>query len=255
MGYTTYIYYRHTLYRQLWYILHIQAYILQVDMRYTAYTNIHLTGRYEIYCICIHHAGSYEINCIYRHTPYRQLWDILHIYWHTLYRQLWHKLHKQTYTLQAAMRYNAYTDIHLTGNYDIYYTYRHTLYRQLWDILHIFIHHTGSYEIYYIYRHTPYRQLWYILHIQTYTLQTAMRYTTYTSKHLAGSYEIYYIYRHTPYRQLWDCILMVSCQKGPTRHAYACQIGPFWQDTLDIQTHTLQAARNKLMIYTICLLL
>ena len=28
---------------------------------------------------------------------------------------------------------------------------------------------------------------------------------------------------------------MVSCQKGPTRHAYAWQIGPFWQDILDIQ--------------------
>ena len=27
---------------------------------------------------------------------------------------------------------------------------------------------------------------------------------------------------------------MVSCQKGPTRHAFAWQIGPFWQDTLDI---------------------
>ena len=27
---------------------------------------------------------------------------------------------------------------------------------------------------------------------------------------------------------------MVSCQKGPTRHAYAWQIGPFWQDTLDV---------------------
>ena len=27
---------------------------------------------------------------------------------------------------------------------------------------------------------------------------------------------------------------MVSCQKGPTRHAYAWQIGPFWQDTLEI---------------------
>ena len=27
---------------------------------------------------------------------------------------------------------------------------------------------------------------------------------------------------------------MVSCQKGPTRHAYARQIGPFWQDTLDV---------------------
>ena len=31
-----------------------------------------------------------------------------------------------------------------------------------------------------------------------------------------------------------DIILMVSCQKGPTRHAYAWQIGPFWQDTLDM---------------------
>ena len=29
---------------------------------------------------------------------------------------------------------------------------------------------------------------------------------------------------------------MLSCQKGPTRHAYAWQIGPFWQDTLDIHT-------------------
>ena len=26
----------------------------------------------------------------------------------------------------------------------------------------------------------------------------------------------------------------VSCQKGPTRHTDAWQIGPFWQDTLDI---------------------
>ena len=29
-------------------------------------------------------------------------------------------------------------------------------------------------------------------------------------------------------------IWMVSCQKGPTHHAYAWQIGPFWQDTLDL---------------------
>ena len=27
---------------------------------------------------------------------------------------------------------------------------------------------------------------------------------------------------------------MVSCQKGPTRHAYAWQIGPFRQDTLEL---------------------
>ena len=29
-------------------------------------------------------------------------------------------------------------------------------------------------------------------------------------------------------------ISRVSCQKGPTRHAYAWQIRPFWQDTLDM---------------------
>ena len=35
---------------------------------------------------------------------------------------------------------------------------------------------------------------------------------------------------------LFDFTFMsiVSCQKGPTRHAYAWQIGPFWQDTLDV---------------------
>ena len=29
-------------------------------------------------------------------------------------------------------------------------------------------------------------------------------------------------------------ISMVPCQKGPTRHAYAWQIGPFGQDTIDM---------------------
>ena len=28
----------------------------------------------------------------------------------------------------------------------------------------------------------------------------------------------------------------VSCQKGPTRHAYAWQIRPFWQDTIDVSS-------------------
>ena len=41
---------------------------------------------------------------------------------------------------------------------------------------------------------------------------------------------------------------MVSCQKGPTRHAYAWQIGPFWQDTIDIQeTNILKLAQHKLV--------
>ena len=30
---------------------------------------------------------------------------------------------------------------------------------------------------------------------------------------------------------------MVSCQKDPTRHAYAWRIGPFWQDTPDIRKY------------------
>ena len=32
---------------------------------------------------------------------------------------------------------------------------------------------------------------------------------------------------------------MVSCQKSPTRHAYAWQIGPFWQDTLEVSCSEL----------------
>ena len=30
-------------------------------------------------------------------------------------------------------------------------------------------------------------------------------------------------------------ISRVSCQKGLTRYDYAWQIGPFWQDTLDLR--------------------
>ena len=45
---------------------------------------------------------------------------------------------------------------------------------------------------------------------------------------------------------------MVSCQKGPTRHAYAWQIGPFWQDTLEIRnwTHNKHlTARSPWVVY------
>ena len=37
---------------------------------------------------------------------------------------------------------------------------------------------------------------------------------------------------------------MASCQKGPTRHAYAWQIGPFRQDTLDIPGTVMDAAQE-----------
>ena len=40
---------------------------------------------------------------------------------------------------------------------------------------------------------------------------------------------------------------MVSCQKGPTRHAYAWQIGPFWQHTLKMQTLLHCQKRNEIL--------
>ena len=43
-------------------------------------------------------------------------------------------------------------------------------------------------------------------------------------------------------------ISRVSCKKGPTRHAYAWQIGPFSQDTLDIFSSTHQSSSFFLSI-------
>ena len=39
---------------------------------------------------------------------------------------------------------------------------------------------------------------------------------------------------------------MVSCQKGPTRHAYAWQIGPIWQETLNMRITTLSGLNNHM---------
>ena len=54
------------------------------------------------------------------------------------------------------------------------------------------------------------------------------------------------------------CVIssMVSCQKGPTRHAYAWQIGPFSQDTFDISnifTITAFQRQHKAAIAMWCL--
>ena len=38
---------------------------------------------------------------------------------------------------------------------------------------------------------------------------------------------------------------MVSCQKGPTRHAYAWQMGPFWQDTLEFIIGLSKSLRGR----------
>ena len=43
------------------------------------------------------------------------------------------------------------------------------------------------------------------------------------------------IHRTSRHWLVWSRLRIsrVSCQKGPTRHAYTWQIGPFWQDTHD----------------------
>ena len=53
---------------------------------------------------------------------------------------------------------------------------------------------------------------------------------------------------------------MVSCQKGPTRHAYALQIGPFWQDDLDVGVLEYMYTENiaitgTLHIFSVCVLI
>ena len=45
----------------------------------------------------------------------------------------------------------------------------------------------------------------------------------------------------------------VSCQKGPTRHAYAWQIGPFWQYTMEYISTMYPI--NVLMVVLFCVLL
>ena len=50
---------------------------------------------------------------------------------------------------------------------------------------------------------------------------------------------------YSPFWSIIQDISRVSCQKGPTRHAYAWQIGPFLQDTLDIQLGYQDMPNNK----------
>ena len=45
------------------------------------------------------------------------------------------------------------------------------------------------------------------------------------------------------------CISRVSCQKGPTRHAYAWQIGPLWQDILDTSWYHCHVPLTILSIF------
>ena len=49
--------------------------------------------------------------------------------------------------------------------------------------------------------------------------------------------------------------MMVSCQKGPTGHAYAWQIGPFWQDTLDIRSMSLVKTLFNFLWMLLCILI
>ena len=46
--------------------------------------------------------------------------------------------------------------------------------------------------------------------------------------------DYYYYYYYYYYYNIIQLMWMVSCQKGPTGHAYAWQIRLFWQDTLEL---------------------
>ena len=83
----------------------------------------------------------------------------------------------------------------------------------------------------------PQRQIWFQCDIwQCFVHSIYQRY----------SWRGYTVLRHEQYVNIFhlsksEHISRVSCQKGPTRHAYAWRIGPFWQDTLDIRTWMPQA--------------
>ena len=70
-----------------------------------------------------------------------------------------------------------------------------------------------------------------------YAIKHNIEYSTAVSKVRHSSYLNFQKTFHSSpsqvrFQVLWK--LRVSCQKGPTRHAYAWQIGPFWQDTLEV---------------------
>ena len=56
-----------------------------------------------------------------------------------------------------------------------------------------------------------------------------------------------YSFTHSP-----DFKSMVSCQKGPTRHANAWQIGPFWQDTIEMWFNLTSVEVSVCMVITSC---
>ena len=57
----------------------------------------------------------------------------------------------------------------------------------------------------------------------------------YTVRPMVRHYTIHYEIVHLTIMARVNTISRVSCQKGPTRHAYAWQVGPFWQDTIDMR--------------------
>ena len=89
--------------------------------------------------------------------------------------------------------------------------------------------------------------------------------TTQFNRHIFGNNS--YIKRI--FHSMW-ITSMASCQKGPNHHAYAWQLGPFWQDTLDMWKlvsksehgvgwgliplcHSFSQTKNKFFITWFCL--
>ena len=104
-------------------------------------------------------------------------------------------------------------------------------------------------------------RMWYLILSSKSTLPSNAIPTTNKPRYRQTRYWIFSFYRSTcviiiNQHNAMDCynISRVSCQKGPTRHAYAWQIGPFWQDTLDmisIETHLQHSSREINFVHNI----
>ena len=56
----------------------------------------------------------------------------------------------------------------------------------------------------------------------------------YCTKPLICQYKLLWVYPETIDQVRDELNSVVSCQKGPTHHAYAWPLGSFWQDTLKL---------------------
>ena len=76
------------------------------------------------------------------------------------------------------------------------------------------------------------------IQVKYFTITLIMPVTQLVSNHCPKHCWFIIEYRWYPAKRALSA-MRISCQKGPICHAYAWQIGPFWQDALAIRTHQM----------------